>query len=89
MIMEKMMYSTIVRVLTRVNGCENKFGVIVHTNKLLTNKKTRKKVHDVLFKEFAIVGMSRITFDEKHTTRYDVNRLCPWAFRHNSRFITE
>lgn len=83
------MYSTIVRVLTRVNGCENKFGVIVHTNKLLTNKKTRKKVYNVLFKEFEIEGMYGMTFDEKYTTRYDVNRLGPWAFRHNSRFIID
>lgn len=87
--MEKIMYCTIVRILTRVNDCENKFAVVVHTNKLLTNKKTRKKVYNVLFKEFEIEGMYGMTFDEKNFTRYNINRLGPWDFRHNSRFIIE
>ena len=83
------MYCTVVRILTRVNGCENKFAVMVHTNKLLTNKKTRQKVFNILFKEFEVEGMYGMSFDEKNFTHYDINQLGPWAFRHNSRFIVE
>jgi hypothetical protein len=52
-----------VAVLTRVNGCENKIWVVVHTYKPLTDKPTRKKVFNFLMKEFGIEGMYGMSFD--------------------------
>ena len=50
-------YAQPVTILTRVNNCENKIGIIVYTYKPLTNKATNKKVFNFIKKEFGIEGM--------------------------------
>ena len=52
MSMKTKIYAQSVAVLTRVNNCENKIGLVIHTYKPLTDKPTRKKVFNFLMKEF-------------------------------------
>lgn len=65
-------YAQGVTVLTRVNNCENKIGLIIHTYKPLTDKLTKKKVFNFLMKEFGIEGMYGMSIDTEFCRAYDI-----------------
>lgn len=69
-------YAQPVTILTRVNNCENKIGIIVYTYKPLTNKATNKKVFNFLKKEFGIEGMYAFDFNIKYIRTYDIENIC-------------
>lgn len=69
-------YAQPVTILTRVNNCENKIGIIVYTYKPLTNKATNKKVFNFLKKEFGIEGMYAFDFNIKYSRTYDIENIC-------------
>lgn len=69
-------YAQPVTILTRVNNCENKIGIIVYTYKPLTNKATNKKVFNFIKKEFGIEGMYAIDFNIKYSRTYDIEDIC-------------
>lgn len=69
-------YAQPVTILTRVNNCENKIGIIVYTYKPLTNKATNKKVFNFIKKEFGIEGMYAIDFNIKYGRTYDIEDIC-------------
>jgi len=68
-------YAQPVTILTRVNNCENKIGIIVYTYKPLTNKATNKKVFNFLKKEFGIEGMYTFDFNIKYMRTYDIENI--------------
>lgn len=68
-------YAQPVTILTRVNNCENKIGIIVYTYKPLTNKATNKKVYNFLKKEFGIEGMYAFDFNIKYMRTYDIENI--------------
>lgn len=68
----KRIYIQGVTILTRVNKCENKIWVFVHTYTPLTDKPTRKKVYNFLMKEFGIEGMYGMSFDEDYRRSYEI-----------------
>lgn len=74
--MKTKIYAQPVFILTRVNNCENKIGIIVYTYKPLTNKATNKKVFNFLKKEFGIEGMYGFNFNIKYSRTYDVKDVC-------------
>ena len=78
-----------VAVLTRVNGCENKIWVVVHTYKPLTDKPTRKKVYNFLMKEFGIEGMYGMSFDEQWKRTYVLESLRHYDFTGGNRYMIE
>ena len=69
-------YAQPVTILTRVNNCENKIGIIVYTYKPLTNKATNKKVYNFLKKEFGIEGMYAFDFNIKYIRTYEIKDIC-------------
>lgn len=69
-------YAQPVTILTRVNNCENKIGIIVYTYKPLTNKATNKKVFNFIKKEFGIEGMYAFDFNIKYMRTYDIENIC-------------
>ena len=69
-------YAQPVTILTRVNNCENKIGIIVYTYKPLTNKATNKKVFNFIKKEFGIEGMYAFDFNIKYMRIYDIEKIC-------------
>lgn len=68
-------YAQIVSVLTRVNNCENKIGLIIHTYKPLTDKQTKKKVFNFLMKEFGIEGMYGMSVNTELCRVYDIESI--------------
>ena len=68
-------YAQPVTILTRVNNCENKIGIIVYTYKPLTNKATNKKVFNFIKKEFGIEGMYAFDFNIKYMRTYDIENI--------------
>jgi hypothetical protein len=68
-------YAQPVTILTRVNNCENKIGIIVYTYKPLTNKATNKKVFNFIKKEFEIEGMYAFDFNIKYMRTYDIENI--------------
>lgn len=74
--MKTKIYAQPVTILTRVNNCENKIGIIVYTYKPLTNKVTNKKVYNFLKKEFGIEGMYAFDFNIKYSRTYDIENVC-------------
>jgi hypothetical protein len=76
-----------VSVLTRVNGCENKIWVVVHTDKPLTDKPTRKKVFAFLMKEFGIEGMYGMSFDDHFKRTLDIENVHHYDFLGNNRYF--
>ena len=76
--MKTKIYAQPVTILTRVNNCENKIGIIVYTYKPLTNKATNKKVFNFLKKEFGIEGMYSIDFNSNYSRTYDVKDICKY-----------
>lgn len=77
--MKTKIYAQPVFILTRVNNCENKIGIIVYTYKPLTNKATNKKVFNFLKKEFGIEGMYAFDFNIKYMRTYDIENI----YKHN------
>ena len=69
-------YAQPVTILTRVNNCENKIGIIVYTYKPLTNKATNKKVFNFIKKEFGIEGMYAFDFNIKYIRTYEIKDIC-------------
>lgn len=69
---KKRIYVQGVTIRTRVNGCENKIWVVVHTYTPLTDKPTRKKVYNFLMKEFGIEGMYGISFDDDYRRSFEI-----------------
>lgn len=69
-------YAQPITILTRVNNCENKIGIIVYTYKPLTNKATYKKVFNFIKKEFGIEGMYAFDFNIKYIRAYEIKDIC-------------
>ena len=76
-----------VTVLTRVNGCENKIWVVVHTDKPLTDKTTRKKVFNFLMNEFGIEGMYGMSCDNDLKRTVDIENVHHYDFLGNNRYF--
>ena len=76
-------YAQSVAVLTRVNNCENKIGLVIHTYKPLTDKPTRKKVFNFLMKEFGIEGMYGMSINTELCREYDIDSLRHYDFTDN------
>lgn len=81
--MKTKIYAQSVAVLTRVNNCENKIGLVIYTYKPLTDKSTRKKVFNFLMKEFGIEGMYGISINTELCREYDVESLRHYDFTDN------
>ena len=81
--MKTKIYSQNVVVLTRVNNCENRIGLVIHTYKPLTDKPTRKKVFNFLMKEFGIEGMYDMSVNTELCREYDIESLRHSDFTYN------
>jgi hypothetical protein len=77
---ETKIYAQSVAVLTRVNNCENKIWLIIHTYKPLTDKPTRKKVFNFLMKEFGVEGMYGMSINNEFCRVYDIESIRHYDF---------